>query len=210
MTPAIVRSVIALVATVALTRTAGAQTTIDFNDGTNRGAIGTFYSGLGVTFQNAQWDNFVSPNEAAVGASGLKLIAINSTYGPTPGTAIVALFANPLTSVSVRGLNVGENGARIDAYDALVGGSIVGSNQAFGVGAGTDNHPLLQVSGVGIRRIELYQPASVQVEGLLFDNLTFTAGTQSTVPEPGSLALVATGVLAVCGWRVRRAHARRI
>lgn len=181
---------------------AGAQTTINFDDGTNGLPIGAFYSGLGVTFDNARWDAFVSPNEAAVGAGGLKFVAISSVFNPKVGSAIVARFAAPLTSATVRGLNVGANGARVDAYDALVGGALVAFDQAFGIDLGVDNHPLLSVAGAGIRRLEFYQPASVSGEGLLFDNLTFTTSV-AAVPEPATVALLAGG-LAVIGIGARR------
>ena len=41
---------------------------------------------------------------------------------------------------------------------------------------------------------------------MICDNLVFTAGApaQSTVPEPGTLALLGTGMLAVGGVAVRR------
>lgn len=190
------RAVVAAMAAVTLLgSTAGAQTTINFDDGTDGGAIGSFYSTLGVTFQNARWDDFVSSGEGTVGAGGLKVVGLNSNYSPKVGTAIIALFDNPLTSASLRGLNVGVNGARVDAYDALVGGVLVDFDEAFGTSDGVTNHPLLSVSGAGIRRLVFYQPASVSGEGLLFDNLTFTTAVQSTVPEPGSLALVGGGAL---------------
>ena len=52
---------------------------INFNDGTDGAAVGAFYAGLGVTFSNAEFDGFVSPNEAAAGASGLKSLESGRT-----------------------------------------------------------------------------------------------------------------------------------
>ena len=209
----LMKRVLVLATLSTLGSAASAQTTINFNDGTLGGAIGGFYASLGVNFQNAQWDNFVSTNEASVGAGGLKLVAqVGSTdiFQPKVGNPIVALFDSPLISASIRGLNVGANGARVDAYNALVGGSLVAFQEMFGISQGIDNHPLLSVAGAGIRRLEFYQPATALGEGLLFDNLTFTvAAVQTTVPEPGSLALVASGVLVLVTVRARRARRDR-
>ena len=171
---------------------ARADVFIDFDDGTNGQAIGTFYSSSGVTFSNAEFNGFISGNEGSVGAGGLKFIAIDTDFQPKVDSPIIAVLDTPSTFASVRGLNVGANGARIDAYDAVIGGNLVDFDEAFGLNSGVTNHPLLSVSGAGIRRLEFYQPRSVTVEGLLFDNLTVRA-----VPEPSSLAMCGLGSLLV-------------
>ena len=63
---------------VLLLATPAHATLIDFDDGVNRGFIGAFYAGLGVTFSaNSQWDNFVSIGEGPAGAGGLKVADVN-------------------------------------------------------------------------------------------------------------------------------------
>ena len=107
-----------------------------------------------------------------------------------------------MSLVSILGLNVGANGARIDAYDAAVGGLLLDFDSAFGVDFGVTNHPFLSVSSLGIRRIELYQPLSVMTEGLLFDNLAFEPDT-APVPEPATLLLLGGGLAGLAARRRR-------
>lgn len=174
---------------------------IDFDDGTSGNAVGSFYSGLGITFTNAVWDGFESPLESSVGAGGLKIKSSSADYEPKFSSPIGATFGALVSSVSIRGLNVGANGARIDAYD--LNGTLVGFDQAFGLDAGELNHPFLTVSGMGIHSIALYQPASVTSDGLLFDNLTF----MNAVPEPATVLYLALGLAGI--WRVRQGQNAR-
>lgn len=170
---------------------------IDFNDGTDGADINGFYSGLGVTFSNAHWDGFVSTNEGSVGAGGLKLVgggaSGQSEYTPKAGSPIVATFSFGITDLSIYGLNVGELGARIDVYDAAVGGNLLDSAQVVGVGLGANNHPLLVSSASLIYRVEFYQPVAGGGEGMLWDNLSFTR-VDGPVPEPATLALMGLGL----------------
>lgn len=163
---------------------------IDFNDGTNGSAIGSFYSSQGVTFSNAAWDSFVSPDEASVGAGGLKLVSIIDEYVNKSNNPIVASFSSAINAFSIYGLNVGENGARIEAYDQS--GGLLGFDEAFGVSTGVDNHPFLSVSSSSdIYSIHLFQPASAITEGMLWDNMSYTI---SAVPEPSTYALMLGGL----------------
>jgi hypothetical protein len=195
---------------VALATTPASAGLIDFDDGTAGVPVGPHYSALGANFGNARWDGFVSFGESGVGAGGLKITDEAGTYMPKADNPIVITFSDPLLSVSIRGLNVGVNGARLNAYDSVVGGNLLGFSEALGVGYGVENHPLLSLSAAGIRRIELFQPNSQLLEGLLFDNLFYApmgdpvgGGGQPTdvpppdvsrLPEPSALLLAGLGV----------------
>jgi hypothetical protein len=181
--------------------------TISFNDGTAGAAVGNTYAGQGVTFSNAQFDGFGCVG-TCTNISGLAITDIGATYQPKAGNPIVITFAFDVSFVSIYGFNVGENGARLNAYNATSGGALVGFAQDHTVvnGVGADNNPLLQVSGSGIRRVELFQPFSTTTEGLLFDTLNFTPSTSSSVPEPstGAMAVSALTGLLFAGRRLRR------
>jgi hypothetical protein len=179
-----------------------APITIDFNDGTNGAQIGSFYSLLGVTFSNARWDDFVSNDEGDVGAGGLKLVG--NAEGPTniyevkAANPIVAVFSAGISDFSIYGLNVGFTGARIDLYDAVSGGNLIDSDEAYGISTGSFNHPLLTSSATPIYRVELYQPSASFGEGMLWENMSFTA----IVPIPAAVWLFSSAFAAL-------AYARR-
>ncbi len=195
----------ALILTVAASR-ADAALILNFNDGSNGGFVGNFHAGSGVTFSaNTQWSNFASPDEAAIGAGGLKITDIaGANYRPKINTPLVATFSTPISAFSIRGVNVGGNGARIEAYDAAVGGNLVAFNEVIGSGLGDSNHPLLSLTAspsTSIRRVHLYQPLSVLTEGVLFDNLSFTP---IVVPEPATAILMLIFLLGATGGRWKR------
>lgn len=159
----------------------GQSVTLNFDDGVNGNAIGSAYSSFGITFANAQWGYLNQlPN--------MGVYSISGGLQPTAATAIVATFATPVSFVSVEGIDAGENGIRIDAYNAVSDGSLIGSDQAFGIGNGTTNPIVISVSAPSIYRIEFYQPQNIGGDNVGFDNLTF-----SSVPEPCTSALFALG-----------------
>lgn len=184
----------AVVATLALSGAAEA-TVISFDDGTAGFAVGGFYSGLGVTFSNTQWTvNFgLAGSSGSLGISAVAGAPVGplSQYQPDVNTSLVATFAFEVTSVSIRGIDVGAHGARIDAYDSVVGGNLVSFAQAFGRDLGVGEFFDLLASGPGIRRVEFYQPAQALSvgDGLLWEDMAFEA-----VPEPGTLALLGLGL----------------
>ncbi len=163
---------------------------IDFNDGSHNQDVGGFYSSLGVTFQNAKFiDNDVTLD------GGSPPIAIIGTQGLYPfEDRIIALFDDPLSNLSIVALGLGANGIQIDAYDSIIGGNLIDTDQAFGSGFGRGNFEEISVNGPGIRRVEIYQPQIILNDAVALDNLTF----ETSVPEPTSLAiwsLLALGVL---------------
>lgn len=163
--------------------------TINFDDGsdavpgygTDGVPIGSFYSRLGVTFSNAQWDDYIAQGEGDVGAGGIKIVAITGptndpSYQPRASDPVVAVFDQEVENVSIVALGVGDNGARLDAYDSVTGGNLVGWVAVSSSGPGTGNNRILEVGqhASRIKRIELYQPKDISSDGVLFDNLTFT------------------------------------
>jgi hypothetical protein len=196
-----------LLLTSFLTSTAYA-TTIDFNDGINGNTITNQYSGLGVTFSNARYDSFISSGEGTVGAGGLKLVGNgvggDSIYSPKQNNPIVVTFDFGITSFNITALNVGANGARIEAYDSQIGGNLLDFDEDFGTGVGGSNHPLLTISATSIFRVLLFTPLSVQTEGMLWDNVSFTPS--SVVPVPAALLMFAPALLGFLGLR-RKAKA---
>ena len=171
---------------------------LDFNDGTNLSDIGSFYSALGVSFTTGEWN---STNAAGVVydplSTGLRLSGDSSggnQFRPKQTNPISFTFAFEVSNVSLIANNVNENGARIDLYDSVTGGNLVGTNAVFGAQGNLESNFVLGASGIGVRRVEIYQPGSFSQEGVVFDNLTFDA---SPIPEPSSAMLLGIGCLGV-------------
>lgn len=167
-----------------------AGTIINFDDGVNLTPIGSFYSANGVLFGNAKWYQdtragstppFMIAGENAVGGYPVDIF-------PRLTNPIVATFTTPATSVSITALDVGLNGARIDAVDG--DGEIIAFDQRYGATpSGDGEFFLLTVSATGgISSVRLYQPSSGYADGLFWDNLAFTPS-----PEPATLGLLALG-----------------
>lgn len=172
---------------------------INFDDaGASAGTpIGSFYGAQGVTFSNAQWNQ---QNGGFGSTSPFIVIGITSTFYPKAGSPIVMTFSSAISSFSMDAINAGSLGARIDAYDAEVGGNLIATDDFFGVGSG-GNVNVLSLTGSNIRRIAFYQPNAGENEGVGFDNITFNVDATGTVPEPASWALAG---LALAGLAVTR------
>lgn len=169
---------------------ASAQST-DFNGGTIGNAVGSFYSAQGVTFSNAKFDAFTvfGPESAFLG--GVQISNISNPYQPKVNSPIVITFDNLLSYFSIYGTNVGANGARVEAFDAM--GNSLGYAENFGIDIGAENNPLLALSLSNMKSVHLYQPLSTTTEGLLWDNMSWRPQGTS-VPEPASAVLLLTGV----------------
>lgn len=178
------------------------STAIDFNDGTTGVDIDGFYAGLGVTFSNAEWNDVIA-GYTPTDPTGLRILADGANTRPKVDSPIILTFSGLVSDVSIFADSVNLNGARMDAYDAAVGGSLVDFMQVFGTSGNTSSSAnfLLSVSAPTIYRVELYQPSSVESEGVLFDNLTFV----NAIPEPASAALLGFAALALLARRRREA-----
>ena len=199
---------------VGMSQTQAATIAIDFNDGTQNTPIGAFYSGLGVIFQNGQWQNALLPpfdgiNDQLGASLPFVLNAVNTASGFSSvideAHAIIGTFSTPVDALSILAGDVGVNGARINAYDAPVGGNLIGFDEFFGVGAGNGNFGTLTVNTPGIRRFELFQPTNpiISGDGLWFDDLSFTSAS-TPIPEPSTYLLFASGICGVLVYRWQR------
>jgi len=180
---------------IILTSNASA-TLITFDDGQpNETAIGSFYSGQGVTFTDAKWtDNFGLP-----GTTGAQAVAsISGGYNPPQDQPIGAMFASTMSSVTLRGIDVGANGFRLKGFDAS--NTLVDNEVVFGTGDGTGEFFDLTVQGQ-IKRVEFSADNLLAADGLIFDNLSYTA---APVPEPATLAALGSGLVVLLKKRRRK------
>jgi len=159
---------------------------INFDDGQPNGnAVGSFYSG--VTFTDTMWtDNF-----GLAGTSGTQGIAsISSGFQPQQGSPMGASFSSLVSSVTLRGIDVGEQGFRLKAFDAS--NTLIDNQVVFGTGLGVGEFFDLTVNG-SIARIEFSQDnPGTGSEGLLFEDLSY-----NPVPEPASMAALGLGAAAL-------------
>ena len=175
-----------------------APTMIDFDAGTDSTAIGGFYTPQGVTFSNAEF----AANFSLAGSSGTLGVRAPGTYKFGPSNAVVASFTSPVTSVTVRGIDVGAAGIRLTAYNAA--NVILGSSTAFGSGVGVGAFFDVTTSYGGIAKVAFSQDNPCCGDGMVFDNLSFTAG----VPDAPAWALLIVGFgLTGTAVRARRAVA---
>jgi hypothetical protein len=149
-------------------------------------AIDNYYQALGVTFSNAIWvtqpftglSNFLPSYEFFwFGNAGLGVQ--NGVQNPNPWafpgdtSPIVITFSNPMSSVSIDVMDVGINGAGIEAYDAA--GNLITADYVQGIDAGLYTNVTLTVTGLGICSVNLLQPYySGFPDGIAWDNLWFS------------------------------------
>jgi hypothetical protein len=151
---------------------------IDFDGGNPGSPVDDFYADLGVHFSNAAWREPLSATQAGTPSSGVSLVTVtddgfNPPFSPTEATPIVASFSRAVNTVSILAVDVGSAGARLRAFDGIIGGNLVGEDTYVTTGPGVGEFDTLTVTGVGIRRIELFQPFPNTEDGLIFDNMTF-------------------------------------
>ena len=181
---------------------AHASTTINFDDGTGGNPVDSSYSALGVIFSGATFTgNFGLPGSS--GSLGIYSTVRGYQFGPD--TPILGQFTSAVSSVTIRGIDAGQAGIALDAYDAA--DALLGYAEFFGAGAGVGTFHDLTVSAPGIAGFRVYQPLTTNGfngfgDGLVFDDLSFVQAT--AVPEPASWALMLAGIAGIAAaWRRR-------
>lgn len=165
-----------------------AQTvTLNFDDGTAGSLVGGHYSAQGITFQDARWVNMGSGLPGMSGTMGIYHATGGFTWGPS--TPVIATFAQPASSVSVDGIDVGIQGLVITAFDAPTGGTQVATQQVFGTGVGVGEFYTVTVTGANIRRVEVSQVTSPGGDGMLLDNFRVTFAAPAVVTPVPTLEL---------------------
>lgn len=165
-----------------------AQTvTLNFDDGTAGSLVGGHYSAQGITFQDARWVNMGSGLPGMSGTMGIYHATGGFTWGPS--TPVIATFAQPASSVSVDGIDVGTQGLVITAFDAPTGGTQVATQQVFGTGVGVGEFYTVTVTGANIRRVEISQVTTGSGDGMLLDNFRVTFAAPAVVTPVPTLEL---------------------
>ncbi len=144
---------------------------------------------------------------ALVATAGISLNA--DDFPPFSGTNVVLDFGGPMTTVFQSAvLSFGayftyNHALKIEAFDAT--DTLLGFVQSsFNSNAGGLTNELLQLSfETGIYSVRITgNPAG---ESFVMDNLTILPGPPTSVPEPGSVTLLAIGLVSTAGgWRYWR------
>lgn len=188
-------------ATCALAPLTSQATLIHFDDGLEGSSVNNFYQPQGVTFTNAVWTS----NFGLIGSSGALGIRHTAGYQWFSANPIIASFASGVSMVSVDGIDVGLNGLRINAYDAVTGGNLVSFQQVFGSNIGVGEFFQVKATGTNIKRVEIFQVANVAGDGILLDNFRFEAASVNT---PASIALFTLGMAGLLVARRRHPNNR--
>jgi len=165
-----------------------AQTvTLNFDDGTASALVGGHYSAQGITFQDARWVDQITALPGMSGTMGIHHATGGYQWGPS--TPVIATFAQPASSVSVDGIDVGTQGLVITAFDAPTGGTQVATQQVFGTGVGVGEFYTVTVTGANIRRVEISQVSASGGDGMLLDNFRVTFAAPAVVTPVPTLEL---------------------
>ena len=141
--------------------------TINFDDITS-GVVTDQYASQGVSFSNAQI--YVYNNAQSSAPNG---IVASSSGHFDQNNPISITFDAPKASVSILGVDVGDAGAILKAYDT--DDHLLGTDSVRGIGTGGDADDLLTVTQPGIAYVKVSQiDGGGGNDGIVFDNLTFT------------------------------------
>lgn len=163
-------------------------TMIDFETAPNA-LIGSFYSGLGITFTNIEGGNTYS-----TGATPASRTGTNFTSGFANGEL---LFSSTMTRF---GVDITTNNGDDTQIYAYLGSTLVGSEffNTFGAGSNGSFAGVEFLSGFDRIVIDTFGP----VNGAFgIDNLRFES---NSVPEPGTLTLFGLGLLGFVAARRRK------
>lgn len=180
-----------LLASAILLSSSAQAALLNFDDGVANELIGDFYVAQGVSFGNAQRVT----NFGLAGSSGPYGIRASNAdaYQWFADNPVQAYFSGPVNSVSLIGVDVGENGLRLEAYDADVGGSLLDFVEAFGTGLGNNQFFTLEVNGESIKRVAFYQIRNLSIDGVVVEDLQFS--NRVSVPVPASAVLMGMGLI---------------
>lgn len=151
---------------------------INFEDATPSTLLDNFYSSLGVTFVDA----LVTLQGGLAGGSGSNTIVNVNGAAHDASEPLQAIFSNAVSSVSIKGLDVGVNGFALVAFDS--DGVQVDAQQVVGTSTGFNEFYTLTVNAANIHRVEFYQAFDILAEGIIFDDFSFTL---ATVNAPSTL-----------------------
>jgi len=203
---------------ISLSNTAQADF-VNFDDGTSGDLVGSFYSSLGINFSNTAWiankigityqAGVVEYDTNGQATAPLSIRDAGTQGWNTSSSPLVIAFDTPQQYVSILGVNVGHAGVRMDAYDSISGGILLGSDERYGINPTGETGPhagnlwsheehLIGVTAPNIMRVELYRPNPTANDGVHYDNLTF-----DPVPVPGAILLGMIG-LSVAGIKLRK------
>jgi hypothetical protein len=154
---------------------------------------------------------------ASVASTGFFDTAPNAIYSTSGGVsftspdAVGVTFNGTASSASIVGVNVGFNGLRLDAFDALnnlvATMSVVGTTEGGTAGVNPPGETFtLSVSAPNITRLAIYQVTDVFNDTLVLDNFSADINDVAAVPEPATMSLLAIGLAGAAARRRRRAN----
>ncbi len=196
-------SILLLAASLSVADSASAQTVINFDNLSNLDVVTNQYAGV-VFSSSAGNVNYVT-TQNAFNASKPNFIcagAVNSGINCTSPTFVT--FLSEVSGVSLNALGIDNTGngkvAQVDLYNGV---TFLGSQDIFGNGERLDPVFVNLASWGSITRFELKN--ITDDAGIGWDDITYTAGVTSTVPEPASVVLMMAGLAGLVAIRRRRA-----
>jgi hypothetical protein len=183
----------ALTVLVAWSTPAGATSvTLNFDELAQGTILDTEYVGLGVTFSNSSGALIVST--ATPGPPFTAPRAVLPQNYSTPGNFSQATFSVPVSFVSVvlGDFNQDADNLFLQLFDAS--NTLIGSDTDL-LPAPVNGGLLLSASAPNIAYARFFG-VGVDNNSVYFDNFTFETAQQA-VPEPGTMLLVGSGIVAV-------------